>query len=166
MTSETMIEPPQPVPDLDEALYRATLVLRAVWGGISREYKTRYRMDIWAQVQSRAATQSRMTGDLDRCINRLCSAFDGATLAPYDPPMRAALLGLLALPREEQQAILRALRERTATCVLLLRTQLAEEKAERTRDAARITGNGAVAGFWGGTPATDEAEMSEMEEDV
>jgi len=113
------------------ALEMAEALLRAVYDGISSDYKAKYRMELWNQVQSRAAAASKMTDNLATFLSRLCGMFDGATLAPYDPAARAFVERVLQLPQAEQRAILKTIREHTPVVVVLLRNRKQEEKNER-----------------------------------
>ena len=119
------------------ALEMAAALLRAVYDGISKDYRQKYRMELWNQLQSRAAASSRMTNDLATWLSRLCGMFDGATLAPYDPAARGFIERVLQLPANEQLAILKTVREHTAVVIVLLRNQRQDEYAERERESQR-----------------------------
>ena len=120
-----------------ETLTQAALLLKAVWEGVSSEYKSKYRQTIWEQFQSRAAAHARMTNDLAKFISSLCGTLEGAVLAPYDEEARAFVEKLLTAPRPEQQKVLAAIREQTAVCVLLLRNMKQEERAAQPAWEAR-----------------------------
>lgn len=109
-------------------LEEAAAVLRAIYKGIPQEFKSKYRQTLWEQVQSMAAGEARKTNDLATFISRACLRLEGATLAPYEPEAREYVEALLRRSLVEQQAILKAIREQAAVCVLLLRNRLQEER--------------------------------------
>lgn len=111
-----------------ESLETAAALVRCLWDGIPNDYKSKYRREIWEQVQSRVAAHAKMTATLATWLSRVCLTFDGAQVAPYHAEQRAWFEGQLRMRPDAQQRVLRTLREQAPVVILLLRNQLQEEK--------------------------------------
>lgn len=104
-------------------------LLRAVWNGIDKEYLSKYRMEIWKQFEERTAVAARITSSLVSFLSRLSVMFQVAEIGKDDGERRFVALcleGHYGSPDE----ILAALRRDPQVCVMLMRIQKDEEKAD------------------------------------
>lgn len=112
---------------MDMANYEtAAAIFRCLWDGISPDYKSKYRFEIWEQFQHRIQAHAKMTNSLPVLLSRLCLTFGNATLG-RDPQQRDWLESVLREPRQHA-AILAACREQAPVIVLLIRTLIHDEK--------------------------------------
>lgn len=107
----------------------ASVLLRAVWNGISNEYLSRYRAEIWRQFEERVATASRITSSLVSFLSRLSTMFQVAEIGKDDAE-RSFVADILAGHYGSPDDILQALRRDPQVCVMLMRIQKDEEKKD------------------------------------
>ena len=113
-----------------ETIRVAAMLLKAVWSQIDPEYKSKYRMDIWTQVESNVAACARMNSTLTRFLSSLCGRFQVAVPGRTEEERQAVDL-ILRGGMGEPEHILQALREYPQVCVLQLRIMNDAEKEEK-----------------------------------
>src|SRR6266496_3566640 len=102
-----------------EAVYLAASLLKAVWSQIDPEFKSKYRMDIWTQVETNVAACARMSSTLTKFLSSLCGKFQVATPG-RDEQERQFVDLLLHGQYGSPESVLKALRDYPQVCVLKL----------------------------------------------
>lgn len=134
--SQAQTEPTQSEIEM-ETLYQAAALLKAVYNEISSEYKAKYRMELWRQVEENVAVCARMSSTLPKFLSLLCGKFQVA-IPGHDTYEREQILHLLNGYSATPESILKVIREYPQVVTLIVRTQKDAEKAEwkETHDAA------------------------------
>lgn len=94
-------------------------LLLAIWKGIPKGYKSRYRRNIWQQFEERIVVAA-YTNSLTKFVNNLCSTFEGSIGVTADD--RAAALDIVA--ELDGRSSLKLLREETALLVTMVRVEV------------------------------------------
>lgn len=112
----------------------ATLI-RSIWDGVPRDYKSRYRLTIWDQFENEIKSAA-YTSSLPVFVTRLCQRL-GASLG-RTPEERAVVESILK--HGEDKTVLRIIREETAYLVLLVRIDNQEKRDEWKAKTAEESG--------------------------
>lgn len=113
-----------------ETIHLASRLLKAVWTQIDLEFKAKYRMDIWQQVESNVKACAMMSSTLNKFVSSLCSKFQVATPGRNEEE-RAFVDALLCGEEANPDDVLKVLRQYPQVCVLELRVLNDAEKEER-----------------------------------
>ena len=103
----------------------AATLLQAIWRGIPRSFKERYRRTIWEQFENEIVSAA-YTNNLGRFVNSLCGRLDasiGTTVEERDECERILNSG-------QDRPLLSLLRQETALIVLMIRVVAQERRAE------------------------------------
>lgn len=120
-----------------ELIHLAARLLKAVWSEIDPEFKAKYRMDIWSQVENNVAACARMSSTLNKFLSSLCSKFQVATPGRGEEE-RAFVDALLC--GDESAAVLKVLRQYPQVCALELRVLNDIEREQKgTMTYARVS---------------------------
>ena len=114
-----------------ELIYLAARLLKAVWSEIDPEFKAKYRMDIWSQMESSVAACARMSSSLLKLLSSLCGRFQVATPGHNDEE-RAFVGACLRGEACDPDSLLKVLRDYPQVCVLELRIMNDAEKEVRS----------------------------------
>ena len=113
-----------------ELISLSARLLKAVWSQIDPEYKAKYRMDIWTQVETNVAACARMSSTLNKFLSSLCGKFQVASPGRNEEE-RAFVHALLHSEEVNTDALLKVIREYPQVCVLQLRVMNDTEREER-----------------------------------
>lgn len=104
----------------------AESLLTPIWRGISPEYKSKYRQNIWQQFEDNIRSAA-YTSRLPAWLDTMCRRMD-VTIRPEHAALMKPIFGLCM-----DRLILRALRDETTLLVLLVRVANEERKAEQNQ---------------------------------
>lgn len=103
----------------------ALKLLNPIWRGLDSNYKSKYARSIWQQFEDNIRSAA-YASTLSRFYNQLCSRLE----IQIDATGMADVQAALALQGTEARALLRQLRDETATLVLMVRIENEKRKAD------------------------------------
>ena len=103
----------------------ALKLLNPIWRGLDSNYKSKYARSIWQQFEDNIRSAA-YASTLSRFYNQLCSRLE----IQIDATGMADVQAALALQGTEARALLRHLRDETATLVLMVRIENEKRKAD------------------------------------
>ena len=115
--------------DRHRLLNLAADLLWAVWTEIDPEYKSKYRQNIWEQVETTIAACARMTTNLDKFLSAVCGKLSVAVPGKEEGDCLQVAL-ILQGQYADPDAILQVIREYPQVVVLKVRVMNDERKRE------------------------------------
>lgn len=105
-------------------------LLDAIWRGTAADYKSKYRRNIWEQLENNARSAATSTNDLGKFVNSLCLKMNGAMLGKTNEERQKAIE---ILNGHRDSALLKLMREQTMLIVLMVR-QRNDQRREAYED--------------------------------
>ena len=106
---------------------KAADLLEIIWRGIPRDYKSRYRMNIWQQFEDQIRSAA-YTSNLGKFINSLCSKMNASIGRNADERKR---FNEILRQIQDTKLLLKLMREETALLVLMVRIRQQEKREAR-----------------------------------